>query len=674
MQLLVDFQLPLSDPVQKFTVILLVILFAPLLFTRFRIPGVIGLILAGTVIGPHGLNILEQGETTLFGTVGLLYIMFVAGLEIDLVDFSKNRKRSLGFGAFTFFIPLLIGTLVSYYFLDYPLRSSILLASMFATHTLIAYPIASRLGIARNEAVTVTVGGTMITDTAALMILVLITASVKGTLNTFFWIQLVVSTLLFTVLVLWGFPKIARWFFRNAEQDGVVQYTFTLMMVFLAAFLAELAGLEPIIGAFLAGLALNRLVPHTSVLMSRIEFIGNALFIPFFLINVGMLVDPGVVFRGSEALIVAFTLTSVALLSKLIAAHLTQWSFGFSILQRNVIFGLSSAHAAATIAIILIAYNLELLDENVLNGTVVLILITCMVSSFITDRAGRKLAVEAYKPPPSDQQQERILVPVANPANMEQLIDLAVMIKQQDDGNPVYSLSVVLDDEGAKENLWHNQASFEKARKHATAANQMIHPISRVDMNASSGIIRASKEMGATKIVMGWNGNLATKDRLFGSVLDHVVSDTEQEVMVVKLLNPLNTFRRIVLWTLPNAEAEIGFSYWVTTLGRLCNKTTGVLHYYGSSETGQALMHELQMEKASVQFVENHIEAAKGISSLVDIITPSDLLVITSTRENTVSYHPMIEKIPTVLSNDFRDLSFLVIYPKHALAIPSFYK
>ncbi|MEK6482096.1 cation:proton antiporter [Catalinimonas sp. 4WD22] len=673
MQLLVDLQLPLTDPVQKFTIILLVILFAPLLFTRFRIPGVIGLILAGTIIGPHGLNILEQGETTLFGTVGLLYIMFVAGLEIDLNDFRRNRRKSLGFGVFTFSIPLLIGTLVAYYLLQYPLRSSFLLASMFATHTLIAYPIASRLGITRNEAVTVTVGGTMITDTAALMILVLITASVSGTLNTFFWIQLCVSAGLFTLLVLWGFPKIARWFFRNAEQDGVVQYIFTLMMVFLAAFLAELAGLEPIIGAFLAGLALNRLVPHTSVLMSRIEFIGNALFIPFFLIDVGMLVDFGVVFRGPEALLVAVTLTAAALLSKWIAAYFTQRAFGFTSLQRNVIFGLSSAHAAATIAIILIAYNLELLDENVLNGTVILILVTCMVSSFVTDRAGRKLAVEAHKPPLAYQQQERILVPVANPANMEQLIDLAVMIKQKDERIPVYSLSVVLDDEGAKENLWQNQASFERAQKYATAANQMIHPISRVDLNASSGITRASKEINATKIVMGWNGNLSAKDRLFGSVLDHVVTDTEQEILVVKLLHPLNTFKRIVLLAAPHAEAEQGFSTWVTTLHRLCSQTSGILHFYGSGNTAQAIRQELQLSNSSIQFIENNLSGLKELASLASIITAQDLLVVISTRDNTVSYNSSVEKIPSVLSSNFREASFIVVYPKQGI-ISSFFK
>ena len=296
-----NIQFPLEDPVQVFTVILLIILFGPLL-SRLRIPGVVGLILAGALVGPHGLHVLEQTETTLFGTVGLLYIMFIAGLEIDLADFHKNRKRSLVFGAITFAIPLLIGTVVGYYFLEYPLRSSVLLASMFATHTLISYPIASRLGIVRNEAVTITVGGTMITDTAALLILVMITASVSGELNALFWGRMLVSIGLFTTIVLGGFPIVGRWFFRHAEQDGVVQYIFVLTMVFLAAFLAELAGLEPIIGAFLAGLALNRLVPHTSALMSRIEFIGNALFIPFFLIKVGMLVDPAVTLRRVQGL------------------------------------------------------------------------------------------------------------------------------------------------------------------------------------------------------------------------------------------------------------------------------------------------------------------------------------------------------------------------------------
>lgn len=662
-----NIQLPLEEPVQVFTVILLIILFAPLLLSRLRIPGVVGLILAGTLVGPHGLHVLEQTETTLFGTVGLLYIMFIAGLEIDLADFRRNRKRSLTFGAITFIIPLLIGTVVSYYVLQYPLRSSFLLASMFATHTLIAYPIASRLGIIRNEAVTITVGGTMITDTAALLILVMITASVSGELNALFWGQMIVSISLFTVTVLWGFPIVGRWFFRNAEQDGVVQYTFVLTMVFIAAFLAELAGLEPIIGAFLAGLALNRMVPHTSALMSRIEFIGNALFIPFFLIKVGMLVDPSVIFSGPEALIVAGTLTAVALSSKWLAAYLAQRTFGFSTAQRNVIFGLSSAHAAATIAIILIAYNLKLLDANVLNGTVLLILITCLVSSFVTDRAGRQLAITAQRTPVATEHQDRILVPMANPANMERLIDLAVMLKSEQE-TPIYPLSVVVDDREAQENVLINQSSFEQVEKYGVAANQPLNTISRVDTNASSGVVRAAKELGATSIVMGWNGKITTKERFFGSVLDHVLEHAEPMVLVTKLIHPLNAFARVTAITLPNAEAEPGFDRWVTAICTLAHHTTGSLRLFGTADTTQAIRQTVATGTPGVQLVEKVWENWNNFRTLADEVTSQDLLIVISAREDTVSHQAAADKLPYYLSRYFRAVSFIVLYPEQRIA------
>ena len=658
-------QFPLSDPVQVFTVILLIILFGPLL-SRLRIPGVVGLILAGTLVGPHGLHVLEQTETTLFGTVGLLYIMFIAGLEIDLADFRKNRKRSLIFGAITFAVPLLIGTVVSYYFLQYPLRSSVLLASMFATHTLISYPIASRLGIIRNEAVTITVGGTMITDTAALLILVMITASVSGELNALFWGKMILSIGLFTTTVLGGFPIVGRWFFRNAEQDGVVQYIFVLTMVFIAAFLAELAGLEPIIGAFLAGLALNRLVPHTSALMNRIEFIGNALFIPFFLIKVGMLVDPAVIFEGPEALLVAATLTVVALSSKWFAAYLAQRAFGFSRPQRNVIFGLSSAHAAATIAIILIAYNLKLLDATVLNGTVLLILITCLVSSFVTDRAGRQLAITMERPPAPAEQPDKILVPVANPANMERLIDLAMMLKPTED-TPIYPLSVVVDDQEATENVLLNQSSFEHAEKYALAANQSISTISRVDTNASAGVVRAAKELGATSIVMGWNGKLTPRQRFFGSVLDHVLEQAEPMVLVTKLIHPLNAFARITVVALPNAEAEPGFSRWVATLRTLAHHTTGSLRLMSAAATAKAIRRTLETGTPSVSLAEGRFDTWDDFLMLAREVTAQDLLVVVSARENTVSHQAATDRLPYYLSRYFGALSFLVVYPEQRI-------
>jgi Kef-type K+ transport system membrane component KefB len=408
----IDFSLPLGNPVIIFTIVLFIILFAPILFSKIKVPHIIGLILAGVIIGPHGLNLLRRDSSiVLFGTVGLLYIMFLAGLEIDLSEFKKNRNKIIFFGLTTFVLPLTAGVIACYYVLGYGFLSSLLLASMFSTHTLVSYPIASQYGLSSKQAVTLTVGGTMITDILALLILAGVAGITKDEVSGTFWLQLGLSSIIFVCVVFFLFPIVIRWFFKKYE-DSVSQYVFVLATVFLASFLAEAAGLEAIIGAFFAGLVLNSFVPHSSPLMNRINFVGNALFIPFFLLGVGMLVDVSIIVRGWGALKVAGTITVVAILTKYVAAKLTQKVFKLSKTEGNLIFGLSTSHAAATLAIILVGYNIiigeaptgepiRLLNEDVLNGTILLILVSCAVSSFVVESASSKLALEAADTPPT---------------------------------------------------------------------------------------------------------------------------------------------------------------------------------------------------------------------------------------------------------------------------------
>ncbi|UEG55107.1 cation:proton antiporter [Mucilaginibacter daejeonensis] len=392
-QYLQYFQLPITNPVLVFAIILLVILISPLALTRIRIPAVVGFILAGMIISPNGLNILKKNSAIeLFSTIGLLYIMFIAGIELDLNDLRKRKNKSLLFGALTFFMPIMVGFPVCYYGLGYPVITSILTASMFATHTLVAYPIVSRYQVAKNEAVAITVGGTILTDTAVLIILAVVIDSKHGGLTTAFWLRLVMSLLAFSAVQFLLVPRIAKWFFSRAATERTSHYIFVLFIVFLSAFLAQLAGIEPIVGAFAAGLALNRSVPHDSKLMEQIEFVGHAIFIPFFLISVGMLVDLRVLFKGYHALMIAGVLTTVALASKWISAWATQTLFKYTAPQRGLIFGLSASHAAATMAIILVGFKAGIIDEFILNGTVILILCTCMVASFATERAARRVA------------------------------------------------------------------------------------------------------------------------------------------------------------------------------------------------------------------------------------------------------------------------------------------
>jgi Kef-type K+ transport system membrane component KefB len=391
---------PLTNPVPIFTLVLFIILLAPILMARVKVPDIVGFVIAGVIIGPYGLNLLTKNlAVELFATIGLLYIMFIAGIELNLAEFKRQKNKSLIFGFLTFSIPIIIGFPLCYYLLGYPLLTSLLTASMFATHTLVAYPLVSKYRVSENEAVSVTIGGTILTDTTVLIILAIIIGVNNGGLTSAFWLQLIASIIAFFLIVFLVIPIAAKWFLSKPEINKTSHFVFILTGMFFSAFLAQMAGLDPIIGAFIAALALNRLIPRPSKLFSDIEFIGKAIFIPFFLISVGMVVNFHVFFAGRGALIVAISLTIVALAGKWVSAFLTQKILGYSNIQRKLMFGLSSSHAAATLAIILIGYKRKIIDDNILNGTVVLILVTCIVASIATEHASKKLALAKHPEP-----------------------------------------------------------------------------------------------------------------------------------------------------------------------------------------------------------------------------------------------------------------------------------
>ncbi|TXK21586.1 cation:proton antiporter [Pontibacter qinzhouensis] len=657
---------PFEDPVLIFTLVLLIILAAPIVLSKIKIPGIVGLILAGVLVGPNGLNLLQRDASiVLFGTVGLLYIMFLAGLEIDMIDFKRNKNKSLIFGALTFFIPITIGTIIFYYVMDFRWLSAIMLSSMFSSHTLIAYPIASRLGLSKNEAVTITIGGTIVTDTAVLLVLAIISGSSQGELDAMYWIKLGGSLAVFVAIVMYVFPMIARWFFKQIESEKGAQFIFVLAMVFAAAFIAELAGVEAIIGAFLAGLALNQLIPHTSALMNRIEFVGNNLFIPFFLISVGMLVDLTVLFRGPEALIIAATIVVVAIITKYLAALVTQKIFGYSILQRNLIFGLSSAHAAATLAVVLVGFNLGILNEDVLNGTIVLILVTCLVSSFITEKAGRSLAiVESRKKPNLSEKPDRILVPIANPANIERLIDLAIMLKNPEYKEPIYPLAVVIDNEHAEEEIYKKNKMLQEAITHASATDNDVQLVSKIDINVASGILRAIKEMMITEVVLGWNAKITTRDRVFGTVLDSLLENTEQMILVCKVIQPLNTIKNIVVFVPLNSDIEVGYLRWLRTLRLLSAQLGAKLVFRGRKRTLNKIKNTLQTSKPAVEAKYEIMADLGEVENLKANIAPDDLIVVVSARSRTISYDNKMDYIPRILSRNYKENSFIIIYPE----------
>lgn len=660
------FSLPFHEPVLIFSLVLFIILFAHLVLKRIKVPSIIGIILAGVVVGPNGFNLLARDASiVLFGTVGILYIMFLAGLEIDLKDFRKNRNRGIGFGALTFFVPTIAGFLTSIYILHFSVLASILMASMFASHTLLAYPIASRLGISKTEPVSVTVAGTIIADVAALLVLAIVTAVIKGELDHGFWMQLLISFTLFVLFTSYLVPKLGHWFFKKIESDGGSQFIFVLAIVFACSFLAFLSGVEPIIGAFFSGLALNRLIPKTSPLMNRIEFVGNTLFIPFFLLSVGMLVDLNVLFHSYEALFVALVMSTIAIAGKWASAFLTQKIFGYSANERNVIFGLSTARAAASLAIVLVGYDLGIFNENALNGTIIMILITCLVSSFVVENSGRKLAInESEKSPDTYTGIERILVPISNFASIESLVDLALLIKNTKSKEPIYSLNVVKDDHEAQEKLAKSRNALEKAIKHASAAEHRVQIVSRIDSDVPDGILRSVRELQISKILIGWNGQPSTHDRIFGTVLDHLLNKSDQMIMVCRIVHPVHTAQKIIIIVPSNAEFEIGFLKWIKSIRQLSRQTGTNILFLSQKNTLEKLKYANKNLKPYFEASYKTIEDLYDLEVISRYAHKDDLLIFISARKGTLSYNSRLDQTPRQVAKTFEENNFIILYPE----------
>ncbi|MDP5062556.1 MAG: cation:proton antiporter [Maribacter sp.] len=675
--LTIETSLPFTNPVLKFLLILIIILFTPILLNKIKIPALLGLIIAGAVIGPNGFNLMERDSgIILSGTAGLLYIMFLAGLEIDLADFKKNSKKSIVFGLYTFIIPMVLGIFAGLYLLEFSMATSVLLASMFASHTLIAYPLISKLGVAKNRAVNITVGGTLITDTLALLVLAVIVGMNTGEVNLAFWLKLSVSILIFGATVMLIFPIIGRWFFKRFD-DNISHYIFVLMMVFLGAFLAEIAGIEAIIGAFLTGLALNRLIPHTSPLMNRIEFVGNAIFIPFFLIGVGMLVDYRAFFKDFETIKVATIMIIIATTAKFLAAWLTQKTFHFSADERRLIFGLSNAQAAATLAAVLIGYNLiigttaagepiRLLNESILNGTILMILFTCTIASFVAQKGAKNIALLEHSDTTTDEEDylEKILIPINNSDTIDDLLNLGITAKSKQNKEGLFALSIVDDYETGSSAEKHARKILGHAAVTASATDNTLHQLLRYDINIVNGISNVTKEHKITDLILGLHVKRNLSDSFLGNLTEGILSRCNPTTLIYKPTQPFSTLKRHVIIVPEHAEKEIGFSLWLKKLWNIAQNSSAKLVFFASDETKTAI-DSLQL-KHPVVYEYHHFKNWEDFLVLKDEILKDDNLVIVLSRKNMPSYDPNMSKIPTYLNTYFNKKSYLLIYPKQA--------
>ena len=675
----ISHELPLTDPVLKFLLILVIILSAPLLLNKLKIPHLLGLIIAGAIIGPNGLNlVLRDSSIILSGTAGLLYIIFLAGLEIDMGDFKKNSGRSFVFGMYTFLIPMALGIVAGLYVLHFSMETSILLASMFASHTLIAYPIISKLGITKDKSVTITVGGTMITDMLALLVLTVIVGMATGVIGEHFWTRLSISIVIFVLFVVIAFPIAGRWFFKHV-QDSISQYIFVLVMVFLGAYLAELAGIESIIGSFLAGLSLNRLIPRSSPLMHRVEFIGNSIFIPFFLIGVGMLIDYRAFFTSFGTIKVGIVMIIVATIAKYAAAWLTQKTFRMSVDQRRIIFGLSNAQAAATLAAVMVGYNvilgqtpegepIRLLNESVLNGTILMILVTCTMASFSAQRGAHNLAATASsETDETGDHKERILIPLSNEDTAEELVNLSLATKSKKNTHHLYALNI-LDNKvsGDDQQLKKSRRLLENAALTAAATDTHLQELQRYDLNVTNAILSVILEHRITDLVLGLHKEKGIPSSFLGRITEGILDYSDVTTLIYKPAQPLSTMKRHLVVIPVQAEKEAGFPQWVARVWNVIQNTGAKAIFYGSSDTLGRLKTLLGKRGGEMEFTE--FSDWEDFLIVFRDVHKDDNLWIVMSRHNGISFNPSMNRIPGYLNKYFQQNSFILVYPLQANA------
>ncbi len=677
LSVLFDLNLPLTNPVLIFSLILFIILFSPLVLNRLSIPSLIGLIIAGVIIGPHGFNFIARDSSIeLFGTVGLLYIMFISSLEMDLAEFKKNSHKSFIFGVYTFVIPMAFGIVAGVYLLGFSWLTSILLASMFASNTLITYPIIGKYGIVKNRAVNISVGGTIFTTIAALLVLAVTVGMSTGTIDSSFWLKLGLSLIVSSSIILFIFPLIGRWFFKNHD-DNISQYIFVLALVFLGAFLVQVGGVEPIVGAFLVGIALNKLVPTTSPLMNRIEFVGNALFIPFFLIGVGMMIDARSFFVDMETIIVAIAMTTIATLSKFIAAWLAQKSFGYTVDERRILFGLTNAQAASTLAAVLVGYNvvlgyselgepIRLLNDSVLNGTILMILITCTIASFVTQKGAINLAASELSIDETleDEISERILIPFSNIENVEELVNLSVTIKSSSKRSRLVGLNILDPVKNQATGEKNATKLLEKATKIAASTDNTLIPVVRYDNNVVNGIANVVKEHKITDLIIGLHQKRGISDSFLGNLTQGILQKCDTTTMIYRPVQPFSTISRNLVFVPNNAEKEVGFPFWLVKVWNIGKNTGSKLIFYGSYEIINVLKEIHKKHPVEAEF--RNFSDWDDFLILGRDVKGNDNLIFVLSRKDYPSYHGLMAKTASYLNKYFTENNFILIYPQQA--------
>lgn len=663
---------PITDPTLIFFVVLLIILFAPIIMGKLRIPHIIGMVLAGMFIGKYGLNILERDSSfELFGKVGLLYIMFLAGLEMDLESMKKNSKRFLIFGLLTCLVPFVMTYFMATWLLGYSSQASFLLGCIMASNTLIAYPIVGRYGLQRNSSVMLSVGSSMISLFLALLMLAALAASYGEDTGIVYWSLFVLKFCVFLGGSIWLIPKLARYFLRRYS-DAVMEFIFVLAVMFLSAAASEAVGMEGIVGAFTSGLILNRFIPHVSPLMNRIEFIGNALFIPYFLIGVGMLINIQSLFTGFHMIWIVLLIVFFGTFGKAVAAYLSSLLFRLSISAGNMMFGLTSAHAAGAIAMVMVGMRLEvspgvyLVNDEMLNGVVIMILVTCVISTMMTAHAAQQIILREkthLKTENTKQDDEKILLCVKYPEIASQLLDMAIMMRNHKLNRGVVALNVVYDDTNSAANREKGLQLLEQLEQKASASEVKMQTQVRLASNIANGIKHAFREFAASEIIMGMHVHTEVNPKFWGDFIQSLYNGLNRQIVLSRFVQPLNTLRRIQVVVPSRAEFEPGFHRWLERLGRMAENLDCRIQFHGRNESLELIREYINNLHPAVRAEYTFMAHWNELPKLAETIKEDHMFIVITARKGTISYKNALERLPNELMQHFSGKNLMIIFP-----------
>ena len=665
--------LPITDPTFIFFVVLIIILFAPIVMSKLRIPHIIGMVLAGIAIGQYGFNVLVRDNSfELFGRVGLYYIMFLAGLEMDMEGVKKHSRRFLLFGLLTCLVPLILTYVMSMTILDYSPAASFLLGCIMASNTLIAYPIVGRYGLQRHQSVALSVGSSMISLFLALVMLAAISGSFSKDSGWLFWVIFVVKFAAFCVGSVVLIPKVTRYFLRRYS-DAVMQYTFVMAVMFLSAALSSLIGIEGVFGAFYSGLILNRYIPRVSPLMNRIEFIGNALFIPYFLIGVGMLINLRTLFTSVDMVWIVVLIVFFGTFGKAVAAYVSSLLFRLSKADGHMMFGLTSAHAAGAIAMVMVGIRLEvapgeyLVSDDMLNGIIMMILFTCIISTMMTEHAAKKIVIEergkGNVESESKDDDEKILLCVKYPEIAPHLLYLSMYMRNQRLNRDLVALNVVYDDAQSNNAREEGIRLLEQLQQTASASEVKVQTQVRLATNIANGIKHAFREFGCSEIVMGMHVHTDINPRFWGEFIQSLYNGLNRQIILMRFVQPMSTLRRIRVAVPSRAEFEPGFHRWLERLSRFAGQLDCRIQFYGRNESLTLIREYINNRHPNVRAEYTYMAHWNELPQLASDIADDHLFVVVTARKGTISYKTALERLPDELQKHFSGKNLMIVFP-----------